>query len=140
MDSCALCSEQTESAVLLICLHSYCAECIKLREDGTGTDRKVLCVLCGTETRGDLEVDMAAANVERKHAALGKGGARAVQAPPCSADDHSPPQDAVQYCAECAVHMCEACSRVHSRFASTRGHQAVRFDAAATSVAETAAA
>lgn len=138
LDRCAICGEALLSPKILPCMHTYCDQCIALRDCGPESKRVTSCLLCGKDwpKAAEWPCDYAAANLAALHAATGAEGA-AAPPPMCSLAEGHESVAATCFCQECGGYACAECEAMHRKMRAWAAH--TRISLAQLSAAASAA-
>ncbi|XP_050442851.1 RING finger protein 207-like [Adelges cooleyi] len=97
---CFLCEDYYSDPVILICFHSFCAKCIK----GRNQEHKISCPLCGTQTALKEGVQLPPPD----HLMVKLIEMVNVENPPCANCDKRDPSS-MYFCSTCGQALCKPC-------------------------------
>ncbi|XP_070572317.1 E3 ubiquitin-protein ligase TRIM56-like [Ptychodera flava] len=121
--SCPICSCRYHSAKILPCLHSYCEKCLVTYVD---VNKKLECPVCRMSVRlpeggvSALTNSFFINNLVEQLAKRIKGEEGACDG--CSEET------AKNRCIDCAINLCQSCTKPHSNMPITRGHRVMQLE------------
>ena len=124
---CAICQDLLNHPKILLCLHSFCTECLKEWSDKLDSSKRQMdCPLCRTKVL--LSTSRAVEELPSHFSAIRLVEIVRLQEQASSKEVTSICQifnegeNAVASCSECDIFVCEFCEKVHRRYKTTSQH------------------
>lgn len=122
---CPVCKEQLSDPRLLPCLHAVCSKCLTK----CGRGETVTCPVCSLQA--DAGKSFSRIPPDYYRGSMVEGFVQTETGPkcqPCADEDEE--EDAVNWCTECNVGLCDLHTQLHGRLKATKDHKVVPYDKA----------
>ncbi|XP_070554613.1 tripartite motif-containing protein 2-like [Ptychodera flava] len=120
---CGICSERYKNAKILLCLHSFCEQCLVQLADNNGS---ITCPVCRRSQ--ELPSDGVAGisdNVFLKDIVEMYTKQESDTKAMCEACEEG---EATKHCIDCSFDVCNTCAKAHAKIRSTQSHRLVTLD------------